>query len=198
MKNILITGGACAGKTTSLEVIDNYLREKGYRVVVIDEVPTDLINKGIFYNKIGKIEFLELIIKTQINNEIECFEKYNNEENTIVIFDGSPIDCLKFISEDELEVILKKHDLDMDKIANRYDAIIFLQTIAKKYPELYSNENNNARLTDINFAIERNDKLEKYYNKLEKVSFIECENDINIKNNNIKIVIEKILKNNNK
>jgi len=194
MKNILITGGACAGKTTSLEVIDSYLREKGYRVIIIDEVPTDLINKGISYNKIGKIEFLELVIKTQINNEIECFEKYNNEEKTIVIFDGSPIDCLKFISEDELEVILKKHDLEMDKIANRYDAIIFLQTIAKKYPELYSNENNNARLTDINLAIERNDKLEKYYNKLEKVSFIECENDINIKNNNIKTIIEEILR----
>ena len=193
MKNILITGGACAGKTTSLEVIDSYLREKGYRVIIIDEVPTYLINKGISYNKIGKIEFLELVIKTQINNEIECFEKYNNEEKTIVIFDGSPIDCLKFISEDELEFILKKYDLDMDKIANRYDAIIFLQTIAKKYPELYSNENNNARLTDINLAIERNDKLEKYYNKIEKVSFIECENDINIKNNNIKTVIEEIL-----
>ena len=132
MKNILITGGACAGKTTSLEVIDSYLREKGYRVIIIDEVPTYLINKGISCNKIGKIEFLELVIKTQINNEIECFEKYNNEEKTIVIFDGSPIDCLKFISEDELEFILKKYDLDMDKIANRYDAIIFLQTIAKK------------------------------------------------------------------
>ena len=75
--NILITGGACAGKTTSIEVIESYLREKGYRVIVIDEVPTDLINKGIFYNKIGKIEFLELVIKKQINNEIECFEKYN-------------------------------------------------------------------------------------------------------------------------
>lgn len=194
MKNILITGGACAGKTTSLEVIDSYLREKGYKVIIIDEVPTDLINKGISYNKIGKIEFIELVIKIQINNEIECFEKYNNEEKTIVIFDGSPLDCLKFISEDELEVILKKHDLDMNKIVNRYDAIIFLQTIAKKYPELYSNENNNARLTDINLAIERNDKLEKYYNKLEKVSCIECENDINIKNNNIKKIIEEMLR----
>ena len=194
MTNILITGGACAGKTTSIKLIDSYLREKGYRVIVIDEVPTDLIKNGIFYNKIGKIEFLELVIKTQINNEIECFEKYNNEEKTIVIFDGSPIDCLKFISEDELKTILKKHDLDIDKIANRYDAIIFLHTIAKKYSELYSNENNNARLTDINIAIERNEKLEKYYNKLEKVSFIECENDINIKNNNIKTVIKEILK----
>ena len=32
MKSILITGGACSGKTTSLEVIDSYLREKGYKV----------------------------------------------------------------------------------------------------------------------------------------------------------------------
>ncbi len=55
MKSVLITGGACAGKTTSLEVINNYLREKGYRVIIIDEVPTDLINKGITSNKIGKM-----------------------------------------------------------------------------------------------------------------------------------------------
>ena len=28
MKNILITGGDCAGKTTSLKLIDSYLRKK--------------------------------------------------------------------------------------------------------------------------------------------------------------------------
>ncbi len=194
MKSLLITGGACAGKTTSLEVINNYLKEKGYRVIIIDEVPTDLINKGITSNKIGKMKFLELIIKIQINNEKECLEKYNNEEKTIVIFDGSPLDCLKFISENELIVILKKYDLDIDKIVNRYDGIVFLQTIAKKYPELYSNKNNKARLMNVNFAIERNDKLEKYYNKYRKISVIECEEDINTKNNNIKIVIDEILK----
>lgn len=190
MKSILITGGACAGKTTSLEMIKNYLSAKGYKVIVIDEVPTNLIKTGISYEKIGKLEFIELIIKTQINNEKEIFEKYDNEKNTIVIFDGSPLDSLKFITENELENILKKHGMSIDKIVTKYDAIIFLQTIAKKYPELYSNDNNIARLTDINLAIERNDRLEKYYNKYRKISVIECENDINIKNNNIKKAIE--------
>ena len=71
MKSILITGGACAGKTTSLEMIKNYLSAKGYKVIVIDEVPTNLIKTGIAYEKIGKLEFIELIIKTQINNEKE-------------------------------------------------------------------------------------------------------------------------------
>ncbi len=45
--------------------------------------------------------------------------------------------------------------MSIDKIVTKYDAIIFLQTIAKKYPELYSNDNNIARLPDINLAIER-------------------------------------------
>ena len=192
MKSILITGGACAGKTTSLEMIKNYLSAKGYKVIVIDEVPTNLIKTGIAYEKIGKLEFIELIIKTQINNEKEIFEKYDNEKNTIVIFDGSPLDSLKFITENELENILKKHGMRIDKIVTKYDAIIFLQTIAKKYPELYSNDNNIARLPDINLAIERNDRLEKYYNKYRKISVIECENDINIKNNNIKKAIETL------
>ena len=79
--------------------------------------------------------------------------------------------------------------MSIDKIVTKYDAIIFLQTIAKKYPELYSNDNNIARLMSGNLAIERNDRLEKYYNKYRKISVIECENDINIKNNNTSKVL---------
>ena len=193
MKSILITGGACAGKTTSLKIIENYLKEKGYKVIIIDEVPTELIKNGVSYEKIGKFEFIELVIKTQMNNEEECYKKYGGEEKTIVVFDGSPIDSLKFISEDELESILKKYDLNIDTIINRYDAIIFLQTIAKKNPELYSNANNIARLTDVNLAIERNDRLERYYNKYGKTHVIECEEDISIKNDNIIKAVKMII-----
>lgn len=193
MKNILITGGACAGKTTSLKIIESYLKEKGYKVIIIDEVPTDLIKNGISYEKMDKFEFMDLVIKTQINNEEECFNKYGSEEKTIVVFDGSPIDSLKFISEDELESILKKYDLNIDRIINRYEVIIFLQTIAKKYPELYSNTNNTARLKDVNLAVERNNRLERYYNKYGKTSVIECEEDIGIKNDNIIKAVKMIV-----
>ena len=49
MKKILITGGACAGKTTVLDVIKEYLEEKEYNVNIIEEVPTKLINEGITF-----------------------------------------------------------------------------------------------------------------------------------------------------
>jgi len=47
LKKILITGGACAGKTTVLNVVKNYLEEKECNVKIIEEVPTKLINESI-------------------------------------------------------------------------------------------------------------------------------------------------------
>ena len=191
-------------KLSKFEIYDTINTEKKLRISSNFYLPFELIVKENHevieeeknYSKdeakqIG-IDNISKELKSQINNEKEIFEKYDNEKNTIVIFDGSPLDSLKFITENELENILKKHGMSIDKIVTKYDAIIFLQTIAKKYPELYSNDNNIARLPDINLAIERNDRLEKYYNKYRKISVIECENDINIKNNNIKKAIETL------
>ena len=194
MKKILITGGACAGKTTSLKIIKKFLEEKGYKVLVVEEVPTMLINKGITSQKIGRMQFQELIIKTQIINEREYNDKYKNEDKTIVIFDGSPIDCLKFITRKELDDIIKNYDITYDDIIGNYDGIIFLQTIAKKYPELYSNENNKARLTDVEGAIKRNDKILKKYKKYDKTYVINNYKNFDKKEEKIIDSISKIIK----
>lgn len=136
MKKILITGGACAGKTTVLNVVKNYLEEKECNVKIIEEVPTKLINESITPEKIGKMDFQELIIKTQIENEKNC------DFDGVIIFDGSPIDSMKFINREEFDKFVKKYNTNFEEIINGYDGIIFLETIAKEYPELYSNENN--------------------------------------------------------
>ena len=52
MKKILITGGACAGKTTSLNLIKEYFEKNNYKVYVMEEVPTKLIYEGITSDKI--------------------------------------------------------------------------------------------------------------------------------------------------
>ena len=194
MKKILITGGACAGKTTSLKIIKKFLEEKGYKVLVVEEVPTMLINKGITSQKIGRMQFQELIIKTQIINEKEYNDKYKDEDKTIIIFDGSPIDCLKFITRKELDDIIKNYEITYDDIIDNYDGIIFLQTIAKKYPELYSNENNKARLTDVEEAIKRNDKILKEYKKYNKTYVINNYKNFDKKEEKIIDSISKIIK----
>lgn len=188
MKKILITGGACAGKTTVLNVIKDYLEEKGYNVNIIEEVPTKLINESITSEKVGKMEFQELIIKTQIENEKNC--NYDG----VIIFDGSPIDSMKFINREEFDKFAKKYNTNFEEIINGYDGIIFLETVAKDYPELYSNENNKARLTDVNAAVDRNDKLFNIYNNNSKVYLIKPDKDIEVKKKKIIEVVESIIK----
>ena len=188
MKKILITGGACAGKTTVLKVIKDYLEEKEYNVNIFEEVPTKLINEGITFEKVGKMEFQELIIKIQIENEKNC------DYDGVVIFDGSPIDRMKFINREEFDKFVKKYNTNFEEIITGYDGIIFLETVAKEYPELYSNENNKARLTDVESAIARNDKLFNVYNNNSKVYLIKPDKDIEVKKKKIIEVVESIIK----
>ena len=188
MKKILITGGACAGKTTVLNVVKNYLEEKECNVKIIEEVPTKLINESITPEKIGKMDFQELIIKTQIENEKNC------DFDGVIIFDGSPIDSMKFINREEFDKFVKKYNTNFEEIINGYDGIIFLETIAKEYPELYSNENNKARLTDVEAAVARNDKLFNIYNNNSKVYLIKTDKDIEVKMKKIIEVVRSIIK----
>lgn len=48
MKTIVLTGGPCAGKTTIMSHLIQSLEDRGYRVFVIPETPTELILNGIF------------------------------------------------------------------------------------------------------------------------------------------------------
>lgn len=189
MKKILITGGACAGKTTVLEIIKSYLIDNDYNVTIIEEVPTKLINNGITPDKIGKMEFQELIIKTQIDNEKKC------DYDGVIIFDGSPIDSMKFITREEFDKIAQKYNTDFEEIINGYDGIIFLETVAKDFPELYSNENNKARLTNVDAAVVRNDKLFSIYNSSSKIYLIKPDEDIENKKKKVIEVIETIVRN---
>ena len=44
---IVLTGGPCAGKTTTISRIEEHLNEKGYHVLVLNECATELIKGGI-------------------------------------------------------------------------------------------------------------------------------------------------------
>lgn len=195
LKRILITGGACAGKTETIGEVNKYYSKMGYNVFVLNEVPTQLITNGVTSDKIGRMNFIELIVKVylQKKNTYEEIVVLSNNKNNIIIYDGSPIDVLKFIEVEELKEILKKYNTTIDDILDFYDKIIFLETVAKKYPEKYSVENNKARMNHIEKAIERNDKLEKYYGK--NISIIESYENFDYKVNQVLNSINQVLVN---
>ncbi|MBU1091358.1 ATP-binding protein, partial [Patescibacteria group bacterium] len=53
-KEIVLTGGPCSGKTTAINYIAEKLRDKGFRVFVVQEFATMLILAGV--GNLNKLE----------------------------------------------------------------------------------------------------------------------------------------------
>ena len=153
-KKIVLTGGACGGKTESLKYIKEHFSKLGYEVYIVSEMATILILGGITPQKVGGKNFQELVIKMQIEMQ-ETFEKaisLSKNSKNLIIFDRSPIDAMMFISKEEFDDIASKFDTTYEDILNSYSGIIHLEAVAKKFPELYTSANNKARRDEIGRA----------------------------------------------
>ena len=67
---IVLTGGPCAGKTTALDRLSAYLRERGFRVFTVPEAATMLFSNGVFFSDLGRegfpFEFQKAVLSTQV------------------------------------------------------------------------------------------------------------------------------------
>lgn len=89
--------------------------------------------------------------------------------------------------------MLTKLNTSFDEIINSFDLIIHLETIAKFYPELYTNDNNKNRTLDKELAISRNNRLLEVYKQNPKCIVIEGCKDIKEKQEKVIKAIKKHL-----
>ena len=111
----------------------------------------------------------------------------------MILFDKCPIDNIAFIEKEELTNMLEKLNTSFDEIINSFDLILHLETIAKSYPELYTNDNNKIRTLDKELAITRNNRLLEVYRQNPKCVVIEGCKDIKEKQEKAIKTIESIL-----
>lgn len=195
IKKILITGGACAGKTSSIEEIKNHYEKENYKVFVVTEVPTALITSGIIPKEIGNMNFIKLVIDIQIKLKNYYYEMAKKiiDKNVIIIFDGGPLDCIKFISKEDFNNLIKEYNYTYDDILKDYDGVIHLETVAKRIPELYSNETNLAREINPDISVKRDDLLLKIYKSHFNRIVIKACDDFKEKVNNVLKACDKII-----
>lgn len=100
---IAITGGPCAGKSTSLERIKKIFTEKGYRVLCVPEVPTMVVLAGGMilmskFNSQERVKFQSLLIRFQMYAE-DYFTKLAEMSNqpAIVLCDRGTVDPYAYI-----------------------------------------------------------------------------------------------------
>ena len=194
-KKIAITGGPCAGKTSAMQKIVNELTEQGYKVFVVSETATELINGGIRPFGDGKItpfEFQRCIFNMQLEKE-KMYERIANslEQNTIILCDRGIFDNKAYISDEEFEVYVKENNLNKMELYNSYDMVIHLVTAAKGAIENYTTENNKARMETPEEAIDLDNRTLNAWLGHKNLEIIDNEGTFDDKlNNTLKVIYE--------
>ena len=156
---IALTGGPCAGKTTTISRIEEHLNDIGYHVLTVNECATETIRNGIRpfgEHAVGVYEFENEILNLQLFKEkrFKDFIKYYPDNTKIIILcDRGAVDVRAYLGKDNYFKMLEENNLNNDDLINEYDLVIHMITVAADLENRYSNSNNKARFEDSEEAI---------------------------------------------
>jgi predicted ATPase len=164
----VLTGGPSGGKTTALDRIQTFLRERGFRCFIIPEAATLAWLSGCSVDDFGipntdcARKFQEYVISTQITLEDEIY-KYavSTGQSSVIICDRGLMDGSAYVSREVFAEILLYAGLNIVQARdNRYDAVLHLVTAAIGAESFYSNETNSTRLETMEEAAALDIKLQ--------------------------------------
>lgn len=159
---VALTGGPGGGKTTSIDFIVDEFTEKGYKVIVVPEAATILINSGIKpfgEDAIDVVEFQSYVMDLQIQLEsIAERSATHSKKPTIILCDRGIMDDQAYISKEDFKKLLKEKGLTKFDVMNTYDIVLHLVTAANGKEEFYTLDNNSARTETIEQAREKDRK----------------------------------------
>lgn len=159
---VVLTGGPCGGKTTSIQSIEQEFSEKGYKVLIVPEAATILINSGIRpfgEDALSMYEFQKYVINMQCYLEdVAEMCAATSKNKTIILCDRGLLDDRAYVSEKDFNSLLAEFKFDLMELMNRYDLVLHLKTVADGKEELYTLSNNGARTESAEEAREKDQK----------------------------------------
>jgi CYTH domain-containing protein/predicted ATPase len=150
---IVLTGGPCSGKSSSLAYLTERLSDHGFMVFVIPETATLISTNGIDRRKMDRarqvVMYEEAILDMQLSFEetyVKAINRIFPERKKVILLDRGVMDIKAFISKDDFRQMLKRKGLKEVSLRDRYHGVIHLVTAAQGAAEHYTAENNGARI----------------------------------------------------
>lgn len=137
---IALSGGPCAGKTTIMCKIEEYFTALGYKVILIEETATNYITHGMTKENFpSAYDFQQKIFTLQMTKEDVAGSDAldSGAEKILIVCDRGLPDNEGYLSPSDFYRLLRNNNITKQDILLRYDAIFYLETIAKTDPNKY-------------------------------------------------------------
>lgn len=198
---IVLTGGPCAGKTTTITKIKEDLENLGYHVLLLNECATEIINLGIrpFGDpKVDVYDFQNEILNLQVFKEkrlIDIVSKLPDDTKCILLSDRGVIDNKAYLGTEKFNKLLEENNLVEEEVLNQYDMVIHLVTVATNNENKYNNSTNSARFEDdIDEVIDLDKRTNEAWSKHKNLKVVEATNTIDEKIEKVINIIHDFLK----
>jgi len=151
IKQIVLTGGPCAGKTTALVRIQEHFSNLGYKVFTVPEVPTLITASGWSYltsNHDFYYEGEKIILEMQLELEDKMRRLAETcTEPCVIVCDRGALDISAYISAEMYDELCKSCGTTMKELLHggRYDAVFHLVSAADGAEQFYTTANNTSR-----------------------------------------------------
>mmetsp|Transcript_2334 Transcript_2334/g.2983 ORF Transcript_2334/g.2983 Transcript_2334/m.2983 type:complete len:344 (-) Transcript_2334:1202-2233(-) len=137
---IVLTGGPCAGKSSAIEYFAKKVREKGYDVYQVPEVPTLLMNGGCMYPGLNGgdklIAFETSLIELQLQMEQTFYNvAQSSGRPSVILYDRGLLDVAAYVPRDLWSDVLYHNQWLRDGMLGvlqhgRYDLILHMESAA--------------------------------------------------------------------
>ena len=156
MKKIVLTGGPCAGKTTSLVKIMEHFSSIGYKVFIIPELPTLFLQAGMDYLTDNKDLFYEgekATLEMQIALEDKFLQMAKSvKQPVLIVCDRGTMDISAYMNPVLWNQIISDAKMNNEMLRSRYDAVLHLVSAADGAEQFYTTATNNKRTEGIELA----------------------------------------------
>ena len=191
--NIVLTGGPCAGKTTTIAKVKEDLENLGYHVLLLNECATEVINGGIRPfgdNQVSVFDFQNEVLNLQLFKEkryLDIIDKLPEDTNCIILSDRGIMDSKAYLGSELFTKLLDQNNLKEEDLGHQYDMIIHLVTVATNNQNKYNTSTNSARFEeDIDEVIDLDRRTNEVWQKHKNLKRVEATGTIEEK-------IEKVI-----
>jgi CYTH domain-containing protein/thymidylate kinase len=150
---IVLTGGPCSGKSSSLASLTERLSDHGYLVFVIPETATLIATNGIDRRRMDRASQVVMYEEAILDMQLAFEETYTRaisrifpERKKVILLDRGVMDIKAFVSGEDFRLMLKRKGLKEIALRDRYHGVIHLVTAAEGAEAYYGSANNGARI----------------------------------------------------